>query len=76
MEIFVDDDTKLTHHDLHLYCIKLDKATNNCNLNDILDSIRFNQVAILVPKVACANELNRLLAESSFSLICILLGCL
>merc|ERR1712238_587839 len=71
MEIYVDDDTKLTLHGLNLYYIKLTEAEKNRKLNDLLDALEFNQVVIFVSKVARAKELNRLLTECNFPSICI-----
>jgi len=71
MEIFIDDDTKLTLHGLQLYFIKLTEAEKNRKLNDLLDALEFNQVVIFVSKVARANELNRLLTDCNFPSICI-----
>jgi len=44
MEIFVDDDTKLTLHGLQQYYIRLDENEKNKKLNDLLDALDFNQV--------------------------------
>eukprot|EP00814_Leptocylindrus_danicus_P010378 CAMPEP_0116025232 /NCGR_PEP_ID=MMETSP0321-20121206/12906_1 /TAXON_ID=163516 /ORGANISM="Leptocylindrus danicus var. danicus, Strain B650" /LENGTH=431 /DNA_ID=CAMNT_0003497347 /DNA_START=83 /DNA_END=1378 /DNA_ORIENTATION=- len=74
MEIYVDDDTKLTLHGLQLYYVKLAEAEKNRKLNDLLDAIEFNQVVIFVSKVARAKELNRLLTECNFPSICIHAG--
>jgi len=74
MEIFVDDDTKLTLHGLQLYYIKLAEAEKNRKLNDLLDALEFNQVVIFVSKVARAKELNKLLTECNFPSICIHAG--
>lgn len=74
MEIYVDDDTKLTLHGLQLYYIKLAEAEKNRKLNDLLDVLEFNQVVIFVSKVSRANELNRLLTECNFPSICIHAG--
>jgi len=71
MEIYVDDDTKLTLHGLQQYYIKLGESEKNRKLNDLLDALEFNQVVIFVSKVARANELNRLLTECNFPSICI-----
>jgi len=71
MEIYVDDDTKLTLHGLQQYYIKLGESEKNRKLNDLLDALEFNQVVIFVSKVARANELNRLLTECNFPAICI-----
>ena len=71
MEIYVDDDTKLTLHGLQQYYIKLSEAEKNRKLNDLLDVLEFNQVVIFVSKVSRCNELNRLLTECNFPSICI-----
>lgn len=74
MEIYVDDETKLTLHGLQLYYCKLAEAEKNRKLNDLLDALDFNQVVIFVSKVARAKELNRLLTECNFPSICIHAG--
>ncbi|EEC42917.1 predicted protein [Phaeodactylum tricornutum CCAP 1055/1] len=74
MEIYVDDETKLTLHGLQLYYAKLAEAEKNKKLNDLLDALEFNQVVIFVSKVARAKELNRLLTECNFPSICIHAG--
>jgi len=74
MEIYVDDDTKLTLHGLQLYYIKLAEGEKNRKLNDLLDALEFNQVVIFVSKIARAKELNRLLTECNFPSICIHAG--
>jgi ATP-dependent RNA helicase UAP56/SUB2 len=74
MEIYVDDETKLTLHGLQLYYCKLTEAEKNRKLNDLLDALEFNQVVIFVAKVARAKELNRLLQECSFPSLCIHAG--
>jgi len=74
MEIYVDDETKLTLHGLQLYYAKLAEAEKNRKLNDLLDALEFNQVVIFVSKVARAKELNRLLTDCNFPSICIHAG--
>mmetsp|Transcript_23900 Transcript_23900/g.56457 ORF Transcript_23900/g.56457 Transcript_23900/m.56457 type:complete len:424 (-) Transcript_23900:168-1439(-) len=71
MEIYVDNETKLTLHGLGLYYAKLNEADKNRKLNDLLDALEFNQVVIFVSKVPRAKELNRLLTECNFPSICI-----
>merc|ERR1711970_796781 len=39
MEIYVDDDTKLTLHGLQQYYVKLQEAEKNRKLNDLLDAL-------------------------------------
>ena len=43
-EIFVDDEAKLTLHGLLQYYCKLSEAEKNRKVNDLLDSLEFNQV--------------------------------
>lgn len=71
LEIFVDDQTKLTLHGLQQYYVKLEESQKNRKLNDLLDTLEFNQVCIFVRSVARANELDRLLVKSGFPSICI-----
>jgi ATP-dependent RNA helicase UAP56/SUB2 len=52
LEIFVDDQTKLTLHGLQQYYVKLEEAGKNIKLNELLDSLEFNQVCIFVKSVA------------------------
>jgi ATP-dependent RNA helicase UAP56/SUB2 len=44
MEVYVDDDTKLTLHGLQQYYVKLDEKTKNIKLFELLDNLEFNQV--------------------------------
>jgi len=70
MEIYVDDETKLTLHGLQQYYIKLTEQEKNRKLNDLLDALEFNQVIIFVSKVARAIELDKLLQECNFPSVC------
>ena len=69
MEIFVDDDTKLTLHGLQQYFIRLDESEKNRKLTQLLDAIQFNQVVIFVSRVPRATELCKLLVECNFPAI-------
>jgi len=71
LEIFVDDETKLTLHGLQQFYVKLEEAAKNRKLNDLLDNLEFNQVVIFVKSVARANELDKLLRECNFPSISI-----
>lgn len=71
LEIFVDDETKLTLHGLQQYYVKLGEQEKNRKLNEILDSLEFNQVIIFVKSISRANELNRLLNECNFPSIAV-----
>jgi len=49
LEIFVDDETKLTLHGLQQHYVKLEEVGKNRKLNDLLDSLEFNQVSGIFP---------------------------
>ncbi|XP_039812966.1 DEAD-box ATP-dependent RNA helicase 15-like [Panicum virgatum] len=72
MEIYVDDEAKLTLHGLVQHYIKLSEAEKNWKLNDLLDVLDLNQVVVIfVKSVSRAAELNKLLGECNFPSICI-----
>jgi len=66
LEIYVDDETKLTLHGLQQYYVKLGEAEKNRRLNDILDQLNYNQVIVFVKSTVRATELDRLLRECHF----------
>lgn len=71
LEIFVDDETKLTLHGLQQHYVKLDEVGKNRKLNELLDTLEFNQVVIFVKSVARAIELDKLLVSCNFPSIAI-----
>lgn len=71
MEIFVDDEAKLTLHGLVQHYIMLNEDEKNRKLNDLLDALDFNQIVIFVKSINRAKELNKLLVECNFPSICI-----
>ncbi|KAG2194507.1 ATP-dependent RNA helicase uap56 [Mucor mucedo] len=71
LEIYVDDEAKLTLHGLQQFYIKMEEKEKNRKLNDLLDTLEFNQVCIFVRSVSRANELNRILSDCNFPSICI-----
>ncbi|KAH9486677.1 ATP-dependent RNA helicase SUB2 [Psilocybe cubensis] len=71
LEIFVDDETKLTLHGLQQHYVKLEEVGKNRKLNELLDSLEFNQVVIFVKSVARAIELDKLLVSCNFPSISI-----
>jgi len=71
LEIFVDDETKLTLHGLQQHYVQLDEAAKNRKLNELLDTLEFNQVVIFVKSVARAIELDKLLVSCNFPSISI-----
>ena len=70
MEIYVDDEAKLTLHGLQQYYINLEENQKNRKLNDLLDALEFNQIIIFTSKVNRATELNKLLVECNFPSMC------
>merc|ERR1719269_293418 len=70
-EIRVDDEAKLTLHGLLQYFIKLQENEKNRRINDLLDSLEFNQVVIFVKSVQRATALDKLLTECNFPSIAI-----
>jgi ATP-dependent RNA helicase UAP56/SUB2 len=71
LEIFVDDEAKLTLHGLQQHYVKLDENAKNRKLNELLDTLEFNQVVIFVKSVARAVELDKLLVSCNFPSISI-----
>ncbi|KAF7784550.1 hypothetical protein Agabi119p4_715 [Agaricus bisporus var. burnettii] len=71
LEIFVDDETKLTLHGLQQHYVKLEEVQKNRKLNDLLDTLEFNQVVIFVKSVARCIELDKLLVSCNFPSISI-----
>nr|XP_029537893.1 ATP-dependent RNA helicase DDX39A-like [Oncorhynchus nerka] len=68
MEVFVDDETKLTLHGLQQYYCKLKDSEKNRKLFDLLE---FNQVVIFVKSVQRCVALSQLLVEQNFPAIAI-----
>ncbi|RMX97229.1 hypothetical protein D0868_10761 [Hortaea werneckii] len=66
LEIYVDDETKLTLHGLQQFYCQLSEAEKNRRLNDLLDELTYNQVIIFVKSTVRANELAKLLLECNF----------
>ena len=46
MEVYVDDETKLTLHGLQQHYVKLADREKNRKLFDLLDKLEFNQVRV------------------------------
>ncbi|AWU74490.1 ATP-dependent RNA helicase SUB2 [Pichia kudriavzevii] len=66
LEIYVDNEKKLTLHGLQQYFIKLPEEKKNVKLAELLDSLEFNQVIIFVKSTKRATALNQLLIDSNF----------
>ncbi|XP_063710667.1 spliceosome RNA helicase DDX39B-like [Symsagittifera roscoffensis] len=71
LEVFVDDDTKLTLHCLQQHYVKLKDNEKNRRLISLLDVLDFNQVVIFVKSVPRCVALNDLLIEQNFPSIAI-----
>src|SRR4051812_24437536 len=52
MEVYVDDEAKLTLHGLQQYYVRLKENEKNRKLLDLLDALEFNQVVIFVRAVS------------------------
>lgn len=65
MEVYVDDETKLTLHGLQQYYVKLKDNEKNRKLFDLLDVLEFNQVGGHLPECSGAQTL---CSNSSFLL--------
>jgi|Transcript_90194 ATP-dependent RNA helicase UAP56/SUB2 len=66
MEVFVDDESKLTLHGLQQYFVKLTDGDKDAKLMDLLDALEFNQAVIFVNSTNKAKQLNKLLVDSNF----------
>uniref|UniRef100_T1JEA2 RNA helicase n=1 Tax=Strigamia maritima TaxID=126957 RepID=T1JEA2_STRMM len=71
MEIYVDDDTKLTLHGLSQYYVKLKSDEKNRRLLELLEALEFNQVVIFVSTVQRCIALAKLLVDQNFPVIAI-----
>jgi superfamily II DNA/RNA helicase len=71
MEVYVDDETKLTLHGLRQHYLKLNDNEKNRKLLDLLDALEFNQVVIFVKSVQRCMALATLLVEQNFPAIAI-----
>jgi ATP-dependent RNA helicase UAP56/SUB2 len=71
MEVYVDDEAKLTLHGLQQFYVKLKENEKNKKLFELLDVLEFNQVVIFVRTVPRCMALNQLLVEQNFPSIAI-----
>jgi len=71
MEIYVDDEAKLTLHGLKQHYVKLKDNEKNRKLFELLDVLEFNQVVIFVKNVQRCKALCKLLVEQNFPAIAI-----
>ncbi|KAI0658218.1 P-loop containing nucleoside triphosphate hydrolase protein [Cubamyces menziesii] len=68
LEIFVDDETKLTLHGPQQHYVKLEEVQENRKLDELLDNVG---VIIFVKSIARAIELDKLLVSCNFPSIAI-----
>merc|ERR1712029_1026641 len=66
MEVFIDDESKLTLHGLQQHYTKIKENEKNRKLFDLLDALEFNQVVIFVKSVQRCIALAKLLQEQNF----------
>lgn len=71
MEVYVDDDSKLTLHGLQQHYVKLKDNEKNRKLFELLDALEFNQVIIFVKSIQRCMALAQLLVEQNFPAIAI-----
>lgn len=71
MEVYVDDEAKLTLHGLQQHYVKLKEQEKNKKLLELLDQLEFNQVVIFVRSVQRCGALHTLLSEQNFPSIAI-----
>merc|ERR1712242_509937 len=66
LEVFIDDEAKLTLDGLQQHYVKLAESEKNRKLFDLLDALEFNQVVIFVKSVQRCIALNQLLKDQNF----------
>jgi len=71
MEVYIDDEAKLTLHGLQQHYVKLKDSEKNRKLFELLDVLEFNQVVIFVKSVQRCTALAQLLIEQNFPAISI-----
>lgn len=71
LEVYVDDEKKLTLHGLQQYYVKLKDSEKNRKLFELLDNLEFNQVVIFVKSIQRCVALRNLLVEQNFPAISI-----
>ncbi|KAF1744889.1 hypothetical protein MXB_4196 [Myxobolus squamalis] len=71
MEVYIDNETKLTLHGLRQHYSNVLESNKNRKLLDILDTLEFNQVIVFVKSTRRCDALSRLLADQGFPAICI-----
>lgn len=64
MEVFVDDDAKLTLHGLQQYYVKLKENEKNRKLLELLDALEFNQASEGIVGCVCLHDVCQQAAHS------------
>jgi len=59
MEVYVDDEAKLTLHGLQQHYVKLKENEKNKKLFELLDILEFNQVLFAIHSVICTIKFYR-----------------
>lgn len=67
LEIFVDDETKLTLHGLQQHYVKMEEVGKNRKLNELLDTLDFNQVSSRCPSLGFSSHNHARFRSSSSS---------
>merc|ERR1712241_969013 len=71
MEVYVDDEARLTLHGLQQHYVKIKDTEKNRKLFELLDALEFNQVVIFVKSIQRCVALAQLLIEQNFPAIAI-----
>jgi len=71
MEVFIDNDSKLTLHGLQQHYVKIQEKEKNRKLFELLDALEFNQVVIFVKSVQRCMALSKLLVDQNFPAVAI-----
>jgi len=69
MEVFIDDESKLTLNGLQQHFLKIKENEKNRKLFELLDALEFNQVVIFVKSVQRCMALGQLLEDQNFPAI-------
>jgi len=71
MEVYIDNEAKLTLHGLQQHYVKIVEKEKNRKLFELLDALEFNQVVIFVKSVQRCMALAQLLVDQNFPAIAI-----
>jgi len=71
MEVYIDNEAKLTLHGLQQHYVKIMEKEKNRKLFELLDALEFNQVVIFVKSVQRCMALSQLLVDQNFPAIAI-----